>query len=58
MWGFLLNTLKCLVLAATYFCLERLSSVLQGLTALFEMGKGVTLATNHQDKAFKRTVVF
>jgi hypothetical protein len=35
------------------FALKRLSSVLQGLTSLFEMGKGVTPATNHQDGGFE-----
>ncbi len=31
------------------FPLKRVSSVLQGLTSLFGMGRGVTPATNHQD---------
>jgi len=31
-----------------------LSSARQGLTSLFGMGRGVTLATNHQDKMFKQ----
>ncbi|GEM_PF-2136327 len=35
------------------FASKKLSSVLQGLTSLFEMGKGVTPATNHQDGGFE-----
>ena len=37
-----------LVLATSYFRPEGLSSPLQGLTSLFGMGRGVTLALNHQ----------
>ena len=51
-WGafwFLSNT-SCWRLPT--FALKRLSSVLQGLTSLFGMGRGVTLATNHQHEMF------
>ena len=40
--------IKYLVLAIAYFPHERVSSAQQGLTSLFEMGRGVALATNHQ----------
>jgi hypothetical protein len=35
------------------FAYKRLSSVLWDLTSLFEMGKGVTPTTNHQDSGFE-----
>ena len=45
--------IKFLVLAIAYFPHKRVSSAQQGLTSLFGMGRGVTLATNHQDKKFE-----
>ena len=44
--------IKYFVLATAYFPHERVSSAQQGLTSLFGMGRGVTLATNHQHKTF------
>ena len=43
---------KFFVLAITYFSPYGVSSVLQRLTSLFGMGRGVTTALNHQDKRF------
>jgi len=51
--GVLFFVLKYFVLAATYFCQLRLSSVLRSLIALFGMGRDVTSATNHQHKTLK-----
>ncbi|MDQ5930881.1 MAG: hypothetical protein QG674_45 [Patescibacteria group bacterium] len=39
------------------FAPKELSSVLQGLTSLFGMGRGVTPATNHQDNELETLVI-
>ncbi len=46
------------VLAATYFPPCGVSSALRGLTALFGMRRGVTLAPNHQDRKSKKLQFF
>ena len=45
--------LEYIVLAPSYFCHERLSSPLAGLTSLFGMGRGVAPPSKHQNIIFK-----
>ncbi len=44
------------VLATTYFRPKGLSSALRRLTSLFGMGRGGSIASNHQNREFNHVV--
>jgi hypothetical protein len=51
-WDFSKKKVESFVPATTYSPPEGVPSVLQGLTSLFGMGRGVTLASNHRNERF------